>query len=178
MPAPPAKLEFEDFLKTCTPLLRIADLEDEMRRRVAGIVQSLLGFQTSSDEDPVQKLKQFLRRDADFLGVLLALTNLSQEKFLRIITAQRFAAGDYGAEWGIKQIHRKIQKDDQFADQIARLFLEGRKSTQLVQQVADFYLEQLSLPEKWSDLIRDTTLIGAWCEKSWPASMLIRKASM
>jgi len=166
MPAPPAKLEFEDFLKTCTPLLRIADLEDEMRLRVAGIVQSLLGFQTSSDEDPVQKLKQFLRRDADFLGVLLALTNLSQEKFLRIITAQRFAAGDYGAEWGIKQIHRKIQKDDQFADQIARLFLEGRKSTQLVQQVADFYLEQLSLPEKWSDLIRDTTLIGAWCEKS------------
>ena len=66
MTAPPAKLEFEDFLKTCTPLLRIAALEDEMRRRVAGIVQSLLGFQTSSDEDPVQKLNQFLRRDADF----------------------------------------------------------------------------------------------------------------
>jgi hypothetical protein len=100
MPAPPTKLEFEDFLKTCTPLLRIADLEDEMRKRVEDIVQSLLGFQHSSDEDPVQKLKQFLRRDADFLGVLLALTNLSQEKFLRIITAQRFATGDYGAEWG------------------------------------------------------------------------------
>jgi len=165
MPAPPTKLEFEDFLKTCTPLLRIADLEDEMRKRVEDIVQSLLGFQHSSDEDPVQKLKQFLRRDADFLGVLLALTNLSQEKFLRIITAQRFATGDYGAVWGIKQIHRKIQKDDQFADQIARLFLEGRKSMQLVQQVADFYLEQLSLPEKWSDLIRDTTLIGGMVRK-------------
>ncbi len=131
-----------------------------MRRRVAGIVQSLLGFQTSSDEDPVQKLKQFLRRDADFLGVLLALTNLSQEKFLRIITAQRFAAGDYGAEWGIEQIHRKIRNDDQFADQIARLFLEGRENAQLVQQIADFYLEQLSLPDKWLNLIGDATLIG------------------
>ena len=160
MTAPPAKLEFEDFLKTCTPLLRIAALEDEMRRRVAGIVQSLLGFQTSSDEDPVQKLKQFLRRDADFLGVLLALTNLSQEKFLRIITAQRFAAGDYGAEWGIEQIHRKIRNDDQFADQLAWLFLEGRESAQLVQQIADFYLEQLSLPDKWLNLISDATLIG------------------
>ena len=131
-----------------------------MRLRVAGIVQSLLGFQTSSDEDPVQKLKQFLRRDADFLGVLLALTNLSQEKFLRIITAQRFAAGDYGAEWGIEQIHRKIRNDDQFADQIAWLFLEGRESAQLVQQIADFYLEQLSLPDKWLNLISDATLIG------------------
>ncbi len=40
MPAPPTKLEFEDFLKTCTLLLRIADLED-----------ALLGFQHSSDED-------------------------------------------------------------------------------------------------------------------------------
>jgi hypothetical protein len=123
-------------------------------------VQSLLEFQTSSDEDPVQKLKQFLRRDADFLGVLLALTNLSQEKFLRIITAQRFAAGDYGAEWGIEQIHRKIRNDDQFADQIAWLFLEGRESAQLVQQIADFYLEQLSLPDKWLNLISDATLIG------------------
>jgi len=78
MPAPPTKLEFEDFLKTCTPLLRIADLEDEMRKRVEDIVQSLLGFQHSSNEDPVQKLKQFLRRDADFLGVLLALTRANQ----------------------------------------------------------------------------------------------------
>jgi hypothetical protein len=51
MPAPPTKLKFEDFLKTCTPILRIADLEDEMRKRVEDIVQSLLGFQHSSDED-------------------------------------------------------------------------------------------------------------------------------
>ena len=59
---------------------------------------------------------------------------------------------------GIEQIHRKIRNDDQFADQIAWLFLEGRESAQLVQHIADFYLEQLSLPDKWLNLISDATL--------------------
>ena len=103
MPAPPAKLEFEDFLKTCTPLLRIADLEDEMRRRVTGIVQSLLGFQTPSDEDPVRKLKQFLRRDADFLGVLLALTNLSQEKFSALLPRSGLPQGTMVRSGGLSR---------------------------------------------------------------------------
>ncbi len=48
-------------------------------------------------------LKQFLKRDENFLGILLALTNLSQEKFLRILTAQRFAEKDFGKEWGAKE---------------------------------------------------------------------------
>ncbi|MFN3309784.1 MAG: hypothetical protein ACK44E_11310, partial [Anaerolineales bacterium] len=74
--------------------------------------------------DAVQSLKNFLQKDENFLGVLLALTNLSQEKFLRIITAQRFANQDFAPEWGVKEIYRRIRKDDSFAEQIARLFLE------------------------------------------------------
>ena len=79
---------------------------------------------------------------------------------MRIITAQRFASQDYGAEWGAKRIYLKIKQDDAFAEQIARLFLEGRDSKLLAEQVADFYLDQLSLPANWSEIIRDQNVIG------------------
>jgi hypothetical protein len=153
-----AKPSFEDFIRTCTPLLKIPELEQVMRERVRGIVMELLNFESSTD--PAQNLKQFLQKDENFLGVLLALTNLSQEKFLRIITAQRFAAQDFGPEWSAPRIYAKIKKDDAFAEQIARLFLEGRDSKLLAEQVADFYLDQLSLPANWPEIIRDQNVIG------------------
>ncbi len=158
MPVANSKPLFDDFIKTCTPLLKIPELEQAMRTRVRSIVDELLNFQSS--DDPAQNLKQFLQKDENFLGVLLALTNLSQEKFLRIITAQRFAAQDFGPEWGADRIYRKIRNDDVFAEQIARLFLDGRDSRLLAEQVADFYLDQLSLPDNWSEIIRDQNVIG------------------
>ncbi len=152
------KPSFEEFIRTCTPLLKIPELEEHMRQRVRQIVSELLNFQ--SDADPVGNLKQFIQKDENFLGVLLALTNLSQEKFLRLLTAQRFAAGDFGPEWGAGRVYKKIKDDDEFALKIARLFLEGRNSQVLAEQIADFYLEQLSLPDNWLDIVRDENIIG------------------
>ncbi|OGO20261.1 MAG: hypothetical protein A2Z15_05680 [Chloroflexi bacterium RBG_16_50_11] len=152
------KPTFEEFIQSCTPLLKIPELEAQMRERVRTIVKELLDFQPNTD--PAKNLKQFIQKDENFLGVLLALTNLSQEKFLRLLTAQRFAAKDYRPEWKADQVYKKIKKDEQFAETIARLFLEGRTSKLLAEQVADFYLDQLSLPENWSDVIRDENIIG------------------
>lgn len=159
MPTQPnPKPSFDEFIQTCTPLLKIPELEAQMRDRVRAIVNELLNFQP--DTDSAKNLKQFIQKDENFLGVLLALTNLSQEKFLRLLTAQRFAAKDFGPEWGADRIYRKIKRNDEFAETIARLFLEGRSSKLLAEQVADFYLDQLSLPANWSDVIRDENVIG------------------
>lgn len=160
---PLPKPSFDEFIQSCTPLLKIPELEAQMRDRVRTIVKELLDFQPNTD--PAKNLKQFIQKDENFLGVLLALTNLSQEKFLRILTAQRFAAKDFGPEWGADRVYRKIKKDDQFAEKIAHLFLEGRSSKLLAEQVADFYLDQLSLPENWSDVIRDENVVGNFVRK-------------
>lgn len=152
------KPTFEEFIQSCTPLLKIPELEARMRERIYKIIKELLDFKPNSD--PAKNLKQFIQKDKNFLGVLLALTNLSQEKFLRIITAQRFASKDFGTEWGTDKIYKKIKTDDNFAETVARLFLEGRNSKLLTEQVADFYLEQLSLPANWSKVIQDENLVG------------------
>src|SRR5258708_35348030 len=85
---------FEEFLKTCTQLYRNPSLEREMEGRVESIVSNLLDFK--SDKTAEELLTEFLRRKSEFLGVVLAMANLSQEKFLRILTAERFLKHDYG----------------------------------------------------------------------------------
>lgn len=158
MPQIQPKPSFDEFIRSCTPLLRIPELEASMRQKVQGIVSELLNFQPH--QDPALNLKEFLRKDKSFLGVLLALTNLSQEKFLRIISAQRFATGDFDVEWNVDTIYKKMKTDDDFSQKIATLFLDGRHSQLLQHQIADFYLDQLSLPVNWSDVIKDQNLIG------------------
>jgi hypothetical protein len=153
----PRKPTLDEFIRTCTPLAIIDELEIEMQKRVESIVAALGTYQTSAN--PVENLANFLKADADFLGVILSLTKLSQEKFLRILSAERFAQGDFGREWSSERIYRKLRDDEQFAIRIAKLFLEGRKSSLLVRQVASFYLNQLALPNEWDEIIRDTHLV-------------------
>ena len=100
----------DEFIKTCSPLYKIPDLEQVMRLRVEGIVDELLAFEPQAD--PVENLTRFLKEDPNFLGVLLALTNLSQEKFLRILTAERFATGDFGTEWKADRVFQMMQLDE------------------------------------------------------------------
>lgn len=151
------KPSLEAFVETCTPLAIIPELEAEFKARVEGIANALLKHQI--DGNPIENLAAFLKADEDFLGIILALTNLSQEKFLRILSAERFTKGDFGSAWDIDAVHRKLRLEDGFAEQIAKLFLDGRNSPLLTQQVAAFYLEQLSLPTAWDKVIRDINLI-------------------
>lgn len=143
---------FDEFVKTCTPLVKFPEFEDAMRQRVCEIVNRLLGFDYESDD--AGSLVSFMRADLDFFKVLLKMGNLSQEKFRRVISAQRFARGDFGNEWSVRQIHNRIRRDDAFALAIAGMFVEGRRNP-LVEHVADFYLDQLAFPEKWANLLQD-----------------------
>lgn len=151
------KPTLDEFIKTCTPLAIIDSLEAEIRKRIDDIASALVSYTSSSD--PIENLAQFLRSDANFLGIVLALTNLSQEKFLRILSAERFAQNDFGQEWSIDSVQGKLKNQEGFAERIARLFLDGRESPLLVQQVAAFYLDQLALPNDWDKIIHDPQLI-------------------
>ncbi|NWG16085.1 MAG: hypothetical protein HXY41_05560 [Chloroflexi bacterium] len=151
------KPSLQEFIETCTPLAIIDSLEAEFRTRVDSITNALLNYAASGE--PVENLARFLQADRNFLGVILALTNLSQEKFLRILSAEHFANRDFANEWNIDTVHNKLQNEVGFAERISRLFLDGRNSPLLVQQVAAFYLDQLALPENWNQIIRDPQLI-------------------
>lgn len=169
------KTTLDDFITTCSPLYKIPELEQAMRERVEDIVRDLLAF--VPDTNPIKNLTRFLQKDPNFLGVLLALSNLSQEKFLRILTAERFAQSDFGKEWSADQVFQKMKRDEVFAERIARLFLEGRNSDILVRQVADFYLAQLSLPQNWDAVIRDRTVVENVVRKKLTGEYIDKKGA-
>jgi len=72
---PNPKPTFDEFIQSCTPLLKIPELEAQMRDRVRAIVKELLDFEPN--KNPAKNLKQFIQKDSNFLGVLSALTSLS-----------------------------------------------------------------------------------------------------
>ena len=150
---PPVKAEFHEYLSSCTPLLKLPEFEAAMRRRVCEVAGRLVGF--DYDADPINGLIAFMREDLDLFKVLLNLTSLSQEKFRRVLASDRHARGDYGSEWAISQIHRRIRRDDDFARVIADMLLEGRENKVLAEYVPDFYLDQLGLPDRWADMLQD-----------------------
>lgn len=154
-----SKPAFEEFIKRFTPLYKDAELEDDFFRAVENTAQALLNFQKASEQDQTHTLISFLRAEPEFLNIVLSLTNLSAEKFKRILSAERFAQGDYGTEWDIDRIIREIRRDDEYAIRIAKLFLEGQENPTLIQQVADFYLAQIELPENWESIIRDEKVV-------------------
>ena len=154
----PEKATFDDYVASCTPFLKIPELEVETRTKVRGIVERLLGF--TPESDPEANLIKFMREDSDFLRVLLSLTNLSQERFRRVVAAEKHARGIYLEDWTVNRIHRTLCRDDQYASEIARFFLEGRSHPLLADMVADFYLDQMHLPANWSVLIQDEAFAG------------------
>ena len=154
----PQKATFEEYVASCTPFLYIPELEMETRDKVCGIVEKLLGF--TPESDPESNLIKFMRQDPDFLKVLLSLTNLSQERFRRVVAAEKHGRGIYLEDWSVDRIHRTLCRDDQYASEIARFFLEGRAHPLLADMVADFYLDQMHLPDNWSVLIQDRAFAG------------------
>lgn len=169
----PTKPTFEEFIPTCTPLAQIKELEDEFDARIQTISTALMGFQ--SQEDPKENLANFLQADQDFLGIVLALANLSQEKFYRLLAAQRFAKGDYGTEWDKDRIFRELTKDRNFAVTLAELFIQGRESPLLKAHISRFYLNQLALPTDWQRIIQDPVLIQSVVRKKLAGEYSVKK---
>ena len=150
----PKKASFEEYRRTCTPLLKIPDFEADVREKVHGIVRKLLDFQHLND--PVENVISFMRHDLDFLKVILRMTNLSQEKFRRIIAAGHFYRGEYEQpDRQMKSIHSKVRHDDEYALEIAKLLLNANNNQVLVEHVADFLVDQIMLPENWIEPLQD-----------------------
>lgn len=175
MPALPApeKLTLDRFIQTSTPLAILPDLERGIMVRVEDISQRLQAYEAK--DDPIEHMAGLLCADEDFLGVILALLNLSQEKFLRILTAARFAREDYGNEWTISTIQNKLRSDAEFARDIAYIFIEGRNNDFLASTIAPFYLDQLSLPYNWKQITQDPVLIRGIVRKKLAGEYIDKK---
>ncbi|MCA1954863.1 MAG: hypothetical protein LDL12_06895 [Anaerolinea sp.] len=145
------KLSFQQAWQTTTVFLVDESLEEEIDAQVAALlaVGNWLDAQSSLGLS-VETLQSFLVQNQLGLDVVLKDIELSEEKFLRIVTLLRrigWVEGEFDVEWGIDRIKTQLRRDAQFAQIIARLLLSGKHDVTLQAYIPRYYLEMLNYSE-------------------------------
>ncbi len=140
------KLSFQEVWDTLTVFFVDKDLEQDMDQEIERLLRQAQQYGAENLSSP-EVLATLLQRDEGALGFVLREIDLSEEKFLRIISLLRkigTIAGGLDKEWTMNQIARRIRQDREFALLIARLFLEGARDPALASVIPRYYLETLN----------------------------------
>jgi len=127
-------------------------VDEELEQEIESQVESLL--KTAQDQNAsefsLQNMVNFLVHQKDALDVILKDLELSQEKFMRIVSLLRKLdriVGGFDQEWGIHKIKKKIASDPDFALKIAELLLDGKRDQELQNYIPRYYLDTLNYRE-------------------------------
>jgi hypothetical protein len=145
------KLSFQEAWETSTVFL----VDEEVERRIDNEVASLLsaaGDSRISEEATieVETIADFLQQSERGLDVILRDIELSEEKFLRIVSLLRRLGripGPFESEWGINKIKSKLSRERWFAIIVAELLVDGKRDVELQQYIPRYYLDALNYRE-------------------------------
>jgi hypothetical protein len=124
-------------------------VDEELEQEIEAEVESLLATARSRNapRGTVSDLATFLVQQKNALDVVLKDLDLSQEKFMRIVSLLRKLgriSGGFDREWGIDKIRNKILHETDFACVVAELLLDGKRDQELQQYIPRYYLETLN----------------------------------
>ncbi len=154
------KISFEEAWNSTTIFFVDNELEDEIDAEVEALLSVASDPRLSEDAQiGIDSIAEFLTEHKLALDVILRDIELSEEKFMRIISLLRkmgrisggFSASD--TEWPISRIKRMMINDPSFSDTVAELLLDGKNDAELKIYIPRYYLETLNYRE-----IRGSTL--------------------
>lgn len=149
------KLTFQEAWDTMTIFFVDEELEDEIDRQARNYVALANRFGLTDDKQfDLANLISLLREEPNGLDFILREIELSEEKFLRIVSLLRKIEripGGFDIEWSMEKVKRQIRQDTVIAAHIATLLLEGYQDPQLSQFIPRYYLETLNLREIGQD---------------------------
>jgi hypothetical protein len=142
------KISFQDAWDSSIIFFVDEDLEQEIESEVDSLLKTARGY--NSIEFSLENFVNFLAQQRDALDVILKDLELSQEKFMRIVSLLRKLGripGGFDQEWGINKIRKKIVSDSDFAVKIAELLLDGGRDQELQNYIPRYYLDTLNYRE-------------------------------
>lgn len=147
----PRKLSFEEAWKSITIFYVDEDLEQEIEREIERLLHlaELCGVTEKTVKSP-DSLADLLQKQPEVLEFILREVELSEEKFLRIISLLRQIGRipvPLDREWSMEQVVRRIQAEPDFAALIAHLLMDGVRDSQLQTVIPRYYLEALNFRE-------------------------------
>ena len=147
----PRKLSFEEAWNSITIFYVDDELEQEIDQEVDRLLRlaEQYGVTEKSMMGP-DSLAALLREQEGALEFILREVELSEEKFLRIISLLRQIGRipvPLDREWTMPQIVRRIQTDLDFASVVAHLLMDGVRDPELQAVIPRYYLEALNFRE-------------------------------
>lgn len=145
------KLTFEEAWSSITIFFVDNVLEDEIDSEVSTLLKLAEEYGLKgSDQLSISSLMKLIRDQERGLELVLKEIDLSEEKFLRIVSVLR-QIGRVNApleqEWTLRQVIQRLRSDEQFAKVIADLFVNGERDRELQAFIPRYYLETLNLPQ-------------------------------
>jgi hypothetical protein len=145
------KISFQEAWDTITVFFVDEELEEEIEQEVEQLLALAreYGFQNGISWDQ-HSLASLLINEEEGLDLILREIELSEEKFLRIVSLLRKIgriSGGFDAEWSLSKVKRFIVSQRDFAERIAALLLDGKNDRELQTYIPRYYLETLNLRE-------------------------------
>ena len=145
------KLAFQEAWDTSTIFFVDDDLENEIDLKVKSLLETAEDSRITSNA-PIneESVKKFLTQRELGLDVVLLEIELSEEKFMRIISLLRKLGrieGGFDTEWGIQKIKTKLRQDPDFLTEVVNLLLNGKREAELSHFIPRYYLETLNYSE-------------------------------
>lgn len=145
------KISFEQVWESASVFYLNPSLEDEIDREVDHLLNLAAQAQLFHDH-PIGEpdLREKIAQNPAVLEVILKDLELSEEKFLRIISLLRRMGrieGGFDSEWSLVKIKNLISQDPHFLSQVVSLLLNGCNDRELANWVPRYYLESLNYAE-------------------------------
>jgi hypothetical protein len=142
------KITFEEAWDSSTVFFVSEQLEREIDDQVSDLLATGYDPRASeSAEVTSANIAQYLAETPNGLEVILKDIQLSQEKFLRIVSLLRKLGRipePLDVEWSLAKIKAKIVADQHFAREVAHILVCGQNDPDLQRYVPRYYLERLN----------------------------------
>lgn len=145
------KISFEQVWQTASVFYLNPSLEDEIDHEVENLLS--LAEQSNLSSGQVigeEYLRERLAQNPDVLDVILRDLELSEEKFLRLISLLRRMGrieGGFDSEWSLTRIKNYLSQNTDFLKQVVSLLYRGYRDVELAVLVPRYYLESLNYAE-------------------------------
>ena len=149
----PEKISYEEFIKTITMFWIDRELEDSISREVNEMVTSMENKLTSINTK--EGLIDFIKADKTSLTNILALMEIPEEKFKRIVSLLRKERKfTFATEWSLDKTRNMMLENPSYMEDICELLMNGINSEKYKRKIPDFYRDSFKIDS--STLLRLT----------------------
>ena len=152
------KLSFEEMFRSTSMFYKDEELEQKIKAEIEKETQIIMKELITIDSK--ETLCRYILDNKDSLQRLTSLCGISVERFKRVVSLLRKNTGSlFRTEWGLGSIQKAMIENAIFREKILSLFWNGCHDPEFIQQIPNFYLEDLSFNGGVINKIKDEWLV-------------------